>query len=178
MASEKILERKKKIVQELVEKINSASTGILVDYKGLTVQEDTELRNELRKAEVEYKVIKNTMLRFAANETNLEDLEPFLHGTTSLAISYDDLIAPAKVLNDFAKKNNKLEIKAGFIEGKIVSIEEIKELAELPSKEVLIAKALGGLNAPITGFVNVLNANLRGLAIALNAIAEQKAQAQ
>jgi large subunit ribosomal protein L10 len=175
MPSEKILEQKKEAVQQLVEKLKSASSGVLVDYRGLTVEQDTDLRNELRKAGVEYKVVKNTLTRFAANETGYEALDPFLHGPTSLALTYEDPVAAAKVLSEFAKKNDKLEIKAGFVDGKVIDVNGIKALAELPPKEVLIAKVLGGFNAPISGFVNVLNGNLRGLAVALNAIAEKKA---
>ncbi|WHH57463.1 50S ribosomal protein L10 [Petroclostridium sp. X23] len=175
MPSEKILEQKKEAVQQLVEKLKSASSGVLVDYRGLTVEQDTDLRNELRKAGVEYKVVKNTLTRFAANETGYEALDPFLHGPTSLALTYEDPVAAAKVLSEFAKKNDKLEIKAGFVDGKVIDVNGVKALAELPPKEVLIAKVLGGFNAPISGFVNVLNGNLRGLAVALNAIAEKKA---
>ncbi|MBZ4646694.1 MAG: large subunit ribosomal protein [Petroclostridium sp.] len=175
MPSQKILEQKKEVVQELVEKLKKASSGILVDYRGLTVEQDTELRNQLRKAGVEYKVVKNTLTRFAAKETGYEGLDPFLHGPTSLALTYEDPVAAAKVLTEFAKKNEKLEIKVGFVDGKVIDINGIKALADLPPREVLIAKVLGGFNAPISGFVNVLNANLRGLAVALNAIAEKKA---
>jgi len=175
MPSEKVLQQKKEIVQQLVEKLKTASAGVLVDYRGLTVEQDTELRRELRKAGVEYKVVKNTLTRFAAKKVGFDELDPKLNGPTSLALSYDDPVAPAKVLVEFSKKNEKLEIKAGFVDGKVIDISEIKALAELPSKEVLIAKVLGGFNAPISGFVNVLNANLRGLAVALNAIAEKKA---
>jgi large subunit ribosomal protein L10 len=175
MPSEKVLQQKKEIVQELVEKLKSATAGVLVDYRGLTVEQDTELRNQLRKAGVEYKVVKNTLTRFAAKEVGYDELDPQLNGPTSLAISADDPVAPAKVLVEFSKKNENLEIKSGFVDGKVISVDEIKELADLPPREVLIAKVLGGFNAPISGFVNVLNGNLRGLAVALNAIAEKKA---
>ncbi|MDK2798835.1 MAG: large subunit ribosomal protein [Clostridiales bacterium] len=175
MPSEKVLQQKQEAVQALVEKLKSATSGILVDYRGLTVEQDTQLRNKLREAGIEYKVVKNTLTRFAAKETGYEGLDEFLHGPTSLALSYEDPVAPAKILSEFAKDNEKLEIKVGFVDGKIIDLNEIKALAELPPKEVLIAKVLGGFNAPISGFVNVLNANLRGLAVALNAIAEKKA---
>lgn len=175
MPSEKTLQGKKEVVQELSEKIKSAKTIVLADYRGLTVEQDTELRNALRKAGVEYKVVKNTLTRFAANENGLEGLDPFLNGPTAMAISTADPVAPAKVLSEFSKKYEKLELKAGVVEGKVIDIDGIKALAELPPREVLIAKVLGGFNAPISGFVNVLNGNLRGLAVALNAIAEKKA---
>lgn len=178
MPSEKILQQKKELVQKLSEKLSSATSGILVDYRGLTVAEDTELRSQLRKADVEYKVVKNNLTRFAAKESGYEELKPYLKGPTSIALTYDDPVAAAKVLIGFSKKNEALEVKAGFIEGEIIDVDEIKRLASLPSKEELIAKVVGGFNAPIYGLANVLNANLRGLAVALNAIAEKKSQEQ
>ncbi|MCI8554504.1 MAG: 50S ribosomal protein L10 [Clostridiales bacterium] len=173
MPSEKILQQKKEYVQELSGKLKNSVAGVVVSYQGLTVAEDTQLRRELRAAGVEYAVVKNTMLRRAAADASLEGLDHVLEGTTALAVSTDH-IAAAKVLCAFAEKNKALEIKAGFVEGKVIDAAAVKELAKMPPKEVLVAKALGGLNAPISGFVCVLNANLRGLAVALNAIAEQK----
>jgi large subunit ribosomal protein L10 len=175
MPSEKVLEQKKQQVAELVEKLQKATAGVLVDYRGLTVEEDTQLRAKLREANVEYKVVKNTLVRFAANEVGFEALDPVLNGPTSIAISYDDPVAAAKVLSDFAKTNDKLEIKAGFVDGKIISVEEIKNLAKLPSREMLIAQVLGGLNAPIAGLAGVSNGLLRGLVCALNEIAKKQA---
>ncbi len=177
MPSAKILRQKKEVVSELSEKIKSAKAIVFADYRGLTVEQDTELRNALRKEGVEYKVVKNTLTRFAANENGLEGLDSFLNGPTSMAISSTDAVAPAKVLAEYAKKYEKLELKVGVVEGKIIDLDGIKQLAELPSREVLIAKVLGGFNAPISGLVNVLNGNIRGLAIVLNAIAEKKANA-
>lgn len=174
MPSEKILEEKKKIVADLTEKIKNANSGVIVDYKGITVAEDTDLRRKLREAGIDYSVVKNTITKFAVDNVGLNGLDDVLNGTTALALS-DDLVAPAKFLCEFAKKNDKMKIKAGFVEGKVISMDEVKALASLPSKEVLIAKVLGGFNAPISGFVNVLNGNIRGLVVALNAIAEQKA---
>ncbi len=174
MPNDKVLEQKKAMVEEIAQKLERAAAGVFVDYRGLTVEQDTKLRNELREAGVEYKVVKNSIIRFAAEKQGLGELDPFLNGPTSMALSYTDAVAPAKVLSKFAKENDVFEIKTGFVDGKVVGLDEISSLAELPSKEVLVAKALGGLNAPISGFVNVLNANLRGLAIVLNAIAEQK----
>ena len=177
MPSEKILMEKQQVVAELKDKIFRAQAGVLVDYKGITVEQDTKLRAELRKSGVEYAVVKNTLTHIAVKGTGLEKVSEVLFGTTALAISYDDVVAPAKVISQFASKNDKFKIKCGFADGKVMSAEEVKALAELPPKEVLIAKMLGGFNAPITGFVNVLNGNLRGLACVLNAIAEQKAAA-
>ncbi len=177
MPSEKILAEKQQIVDELSEKMKSAVSGVLVDYKGITVENDTKLRAELRKAGVYYSVKKNTIIRLAARKAGLEGLEEVLTGTTAIAVSETDITAPAKILAQFASKNEAFNIKAGFVEGKTVSSKEVDDLAKLPSKEVLLAKFLGGLNAPISGFVNVLNGNLRGLVVALNAIAEQKQSA-
>lgn len=174
MPSERILERKKEIVNELAEKIAKAKTIVLADYRGVTVEEDTKLRSELRKENVDYHVVKNTYTLLAAKKNNLDDLEEYLHGPTSIAISFDDPIAPAKVLVNYSKTNKKFELKVGVLDGKIISVERLTELANLPSKEVLIATLLSRASAPIGGLVNVLNANLRGLAVALNAIATQK----
>lgn len=175
MPSNKILEQKKVIVKDLSEKIKSAKTVVFADYRGLTVEQDTELRNALRKAGVEYRVVKNTLTRFAANENGFGELDEHFNGPTAMALSNTDVIAPAKILAEYSKKYQKLQIKAGVVEGQVFDSEGIKALAALPPKEELIAKALGSMKAPITGFVNVLNANIRGLVIALNAISEQKA---
>jgi large subunit ribosomal protein L10 len=177
MPSEKILLAKKETVKEISEKLKSAKAMVFADYRGLTVEQDTQLRSALRKAEVEYKVVKNSLTRFAAKENGLEGLDSFLKGPTAIAISDKDPVAPAKILSEFAKKFDKLELKVGVVEGKIINVSEVKALAELPSREVLIAKVLGGFNAPISGLVNVLNGNIRGLVVALNAVAEQKANA-
>lgn len=174
MPSEKILAQKQQVVAELADKLKAAVSGVLVDYKGITVEQDTKLRAELRKAGVYYAVKKNSIISLAAKQVGLDDLESVLSGTTAIAISDTDLTAPAKVLAKFAEGNKNFTLKAGFIEGKAVNAEEIGELAKLPSKEVLVAKFLGSMNAPISGFVNVLNGNLRGLVVALNAIAEKK----
>lgn len=177
MPSDKILEQKKQQVSELVDKFKRAASGVLVDYRGLTVADDTKLRSELRKAEVDYAVVKNSLTRFAANEVGFEAFDPILNGPTALAMSYTDVVAPAKVLVEYSKKNENLEIKGGFIEGKVVSVDDIKALADLPSKEVLVAKLLGSMNSPIQGFASVLNGNLSGLARVLQAIADKKAAA-
>ena len=172
MPNAKVLEQKQAIVDELAQKIESAAAGVFVDYRGLTVEEDTKLRAAMRQEGIEYKVVKNTLTRFAVNKIGMTGLDEILNGPTSLAISQDD--PAARVISKFAKEYEALEIKSGFVDGKVISISEIKDLADLPSREVLVAKALGGLNAPISGFANVLNANLRGLVIALNAIAEKQ----
>jgi len=174
MPSEKILDQKKQIVADLAQTFRSSSAGVLVDYKGISVAEDTKLRAELRGAGVQYTVVKNTLTRLAVKEAGLDGLAGVLEGTTALAVSNDDPVAPAKILSAYAAKNKSFSIKAGFVEGRPISADEVKNLAKLPPKEELIARALAGFNAPVTGFVNVLSANLRGLVVALNAIAEKK----
>lgn len=158
MPSEKILNAKKEVVAALVERLQGAQAGVLADYRGLTVAQDTELRKQLREAGVEYTIVKNTLTRLAANEVGLNDLDPILHGPTALATSTTDVVAPAKVLVEFAKKNEQLEIKAGFVDGKVIDANEVKVYASIPSKEVLIAKMLGSLQAPIGNLVRTLDA--------------------
>ena len=125
MPSANVLEQKKQIVLDLVETLKSSQAGVLVDYRGLTVEEDTNLRRKLREAGVEYKVVKNTLTRFAAKEVGLDGLDEPLNGPTSLAVSKDDPVAPAKVIAEFAKENECLKIKAGFLDGAVISLEEI-----------------------------------------------------
>ena len=174
MPNAKVLQQKEAIVAELADKMKNAASGVLVDYKGITVAADTKLRTELRKAGVDYGVYKNTLLLRAAKKIGFDALEPVLHGTTALAVG-TDLVTPAKILSEYAKKSaGKYTIKGGFVEGNIVAASSVQELADMPPREVLVARALAGLNAPITGLVNVLNGNLRGLVVALNAIAEKK----
>lgn len=158
MPSAKVLENKKAVVAELAERLKNAQAGVIADYRGLTVAQDTELRTKLREAGVEYTIVKNTLTRFAANEVGLEGLDPILHGPTALATSSNDVVAPAKVLVEFAKNNEQLEIKAGFVDGKVIGVDEVKVYASIPSKEVLIAKMLGSLQAPIASLVRTLDA--------------------
>lgn len=158
MPSEKVLESKKVIVADLVERLKAAQAGVIADYRGLTVAQDTELRAKLREAGVEYTIVKNTLTRFAANEVGLEGLDPVLHGPTALATSSTDVVAPAKVLVEFAKANEQLEIKAGFVDGKVIDANEVKVYASIPSKEVLISKMMGSLQAPIGSLVRALDA--------------------
>jgi large subunit ribosomal protein L10 len=172
--SNKAVERKKKIVQEIKEKIENSKAIVLVDYRGLDVAEVSDLRNKYREAGVDYKVYKNTMMRFAFKEAGYEDFTDNLTGPNGIAFSLEDAIGAAKVSNNYAKDNKKLEIKAGIVDGNIIDIEQIKELADIPGREVLIAKVLGSLNSPITGFANVLQGNIRNLVYALDAIKDQK----
>ncbi len=157
------VELKKQTVSEIADKLRDSKSTIVVDYRGLTVGQLTELRKQLREAGVEFKVYKNSLTRRATNEVGLEGLNEHLTGPNAIAFSTEDVVAPAKILNDFAKKNEKLEIKAGVIEGNITTLEDVKALAELPSREGLLSMLLSVLQAPI-----------RNLALATKAVADQK----
>ena len=174
MPSEKILEQKKQQVAELSAALKESCTGVIVNYKGINVADDTKLRKQLREAGSTYKVVKNTMLKRALADAGITGLDDVLEGTTAIAYNKEDYVASAKILSEYAEKNKNFELKAGFVDGNVLDANGVKELAELPPKEVLVAKALGGLNAPITGFVTVLNGTLKGLVVALNAIAEKQ----
>lgn len=173
---------KQAVVAQLKEQLESAKGVVLTSYKGLTVAQDTELRRELREAGVSYHVVKNTMLRIAAKEAGIEGIEEHLDGTTAFAFSTEDAVAPAKVICGFIKKN-KLEdaevltVKVGMVEGKVIGVEEVKALAALPSREELIAKLLGSMNAPISNTVNVLQGVIRNAVYVLDAIRSQKESA-
>ena len=176
MPSKKVLEEKQAAVADLSQKLKEARTGVIVDYKGITVADDTKLRKDLRESGSHYKVVKNTMLRLALKEAGIDGLDSILEGTTAVAMNSEDYVAPAKILDGFAGKNKNFVIKAGFIDGKVASADEIKTLATLPPKEVLLAQVLRGMNGPVTGLVTVLNGTLKGLVVALNAIAEKEQQ--
>jgi large subunit ribosomal protein L10 len=165
---------KEAMVAELKEKLDQARAAIITDYRGLNVAALTELRRRMREQGLEYKVVKNTLTRFAARELGLDDLEPYLEGPTAIAFSYEDPVAPAKVIMGFAKEHKQLEIKAGLLRGKVIRPEGVKELADLPPREILLAQVLGGLQAPIAGLANVLNGVPRSLVYALEAIRKQK----
>ncbi len=164
MPNAKVLSEKQAIVEQLAERFKNASAGILVDYQGITVAEDTKLRRELSENAVDYSVIKNTLTRFAIAKAGLEGLDPVLKGSTSMATSQGDPIAPIRIISEYSKKmGDRFTVKAAFMEGKILSDQEIAEIAELPSKDVLYAKVLGTMLAPITS-----------LAVVLGQIVEQK----
>ena len=174
MPSEKILEIKKQQVADLTEKLKSSVTGTIVKYEGISVADDTKLRKELREAGVDYFVVKNTLLSLASEGADLGDIKSVLEGTTAIALSATDYTAAAKILCAYAEKHDNFEIKIGFVDGGVINAGQVKELAKLPSREELVARALGGLNAPITGLVYVLDANITGLARVLGAIAEKQ----
>ena len=157
MPNAKVLSEKQAVVANLTNKLQNAAAGVLVDYKGITVAEDTALRAELRKNNVEYAVVKNTLLRFAVNSCGMNELDGLLNGTTSLAICQDDPVAPARVINDFAKKiDGRFEIKGGFMDGKVMPLDEVLALANIPPLPVLQAQVLGTMLAPISGLACVL----------------------
>lgn len=157
------IQQKVQIVDEITAKLKASVSTIVVDYRGLTVAEVTELRKQLREAGIDFKVYKNSMTRRAADAAELSELNAALTGPNAIAFSTEDVVAPAKILNDFAKKHDALEIKAGVIEGNVASVEEVKALAELPSREGLLSMLLSVLQAPI-----------RNLALVTKAVAEQK----
>ena len=164
MPNAKVLSEKQAIVAALTERIKNASAGVFVDYRGINVAQDTELRTELRKNDVEYSVIKNTLTRFALDDCGLKEIDPILNGTTSLATSTGDPIAPFRIISDYSKKlNDVFNIKAAFMDGKVLNETEIAEISALPSKEALYSQVFGTLLAPITS-----------LAVVLNQILEQK----
>ena len=166
---------KEQVVSELAGKLAAAKASFLADYRGLTVDQVNQLRGKLREVGVDYRVVKNTLLKLAAKDTGAACLEEHLTGPTAIAIVMDDPVAPAKVLSEYAKQNNKFELKAGALEGKLLSLDDIKALSDLPSREVLLAKMLGSMNAPITNFVGVLAAVPRSLVQVLAAIQDKKA---
>ena len=157
MPNAKVLSEKQAIVAALTDRLQTAASGVFVDYKGITVAEDTELRAGLREQGIEYTVVKNTLTRFAVKNAGMEAFEPILNGTTSLATGKDDPIAPIRAISQFAKKlNDRFIIKGGFMEGKILSLDEISAMADLPSKQALQAQTLGTLLAPVTSLAVVL----------------------
>jgi large subunit ribosomal protein L10 len=145
-------------VAEIKEKLEKSQAVILSDYQGLTVEEDTQLRKNLREAGIEYKVYKNTLVTIAAKELGLDGIAEYLAGPVSIAFGYDDATAAARILNDFAKDHKKLELKAGIVDGEVYDKAKIEQLASIPSKEVLIAKLLGSIKAPLSNLAYLLSA--------------------
>jgi large subunit ribosomal protein L10 len=168
------LDKKKAVVEELHEKFSRSKVVIITDYKGLDVAAVNSLRRKLRDVDVEYKVVKNTLLVRASEDTYAALIKDSFKGPSAVALSYDDPVAPAKVLSDFAKENEKLEIKIGVMEGKILDISAIKALSSLPSREVLLAQVLSAMNGVPTSLVSVLSALPRQFLNVLQAIKDQK----
>ncbi|MGN1408690.1 MAG: 50S ribosomal protein L10 [Eubacteriales bacterium] len=158
MPSEKILEQKKAVVEALADKLSHAASGVLVKYEGITVEQDTSLRKALREAGVEYSVIKNTLIGKACDKVGFEALKPQLEGMNAIAISANDPIAPAKILKEYAEKIETFEIRGGILDGAVVDAATVNELADIPPKEVLIAKLLGSMQSPLYKFAYVLQA--------------------
>lgn len=158
MASAIVLESKKQAVAALAEELKGSCAGVLVEYSGVTVADDTALRAELRKDEVNYKVVKNSILKRAAAEAGIDGLDDVLNGTTALALSAEDPVAPARILKKFADSHKDFNIKAGFMDGAVVDLDTINSLASLPSKDILLATVCNAFNAPIAAFARVIQA--------------------
>ncbi|WP_350343799.1 50S ribosomal protein L10 [Proteinivorax tanatarense] len=171
-----VREDKVQVVEELKEKFSSAQGTIIADYRGLDVADVTELRAKLREAGVEYKVVKNTLAKLAVKDTDYESVSEHLQGPTAIAFSPEDPVAPAKIIHEFSKENEALKIKAGILEGEVIDFSGVKALAELPSREQLLAQTVAALQSPITGFVNVMQANTRDFVNVLDAIKNKKEQ--
>jgi large subunit ribosomal protein L10 len=159
----KVMEKKQQVVDEITSKLQDSQSTIVVDYRGLSVSEITELRKQLREAGVDFKVYKNSMTRRATEKVGLTELDEQLVGPTAIAFSNEDVVAPARILNKFSKDHKNLEIKAGVIEGRVATFDEVKALADLPSRDGLISMLLSVMQAPIRNF-----------ALATKAVAEQK----
>ena len=168
-------QNKQQVVSEIKDKLQQAKAVFLADFRGMSVEQATNLRNELRKAEVEYKVVKNTLLELASRDTDKAGLSEHFAGPTAIAMTYTDPVAAAKVLSKFAKEQQQtFKLKAGVLSGKVISVPDIQALADLPSREVLLAKMLGSMNAPVTNFVGVLAAVPGSFVRVLGAIKAQK----
>ena len=166
---------KEQVVQKLTQRLTDTQATFLADYRGINVEQATQLRRELTQAGVEYRVVKNNLLKLAAQGTPAEDLQPYCTGPTAIAFSGDDPVAPAKILSKFAKEIDAFELKAGVLSGKLLSVPEINALAALPSREELLAQALRTMNAPVSNFVGTMAAIPRSLVQVLNAIGQNKA---
>jgi len=167
-------EQKKEIVKDLAEKIKSSKSVVFADFRGVTVSDLTNLRKELRQSDSELKVIKKTLLGIALKEAGVDVDIKKIDGQIAVSVSQSDEVAPARIINNFSKENENMRITGGVLGSKEMSIEEMVALAKLQSKEELLAKLVGSLKAPISGFANVLGGNLRGLVQVLKAVADNK----
>lgn len=169
------LEAKKLVVEEIKKKIQNATSIVFIDYKSLTVAEDTEFRAAFRKEDVEYRVLKNTLVRKAFNELGITCFDNDLNGPTAIAFGHDETAASKIIVEACKKYNDKISIKCGYVDGTYVDLEGVKSLASMPSKPEMIAKMLGSMQAPLSNFAGVLSGIMRSIVIALNAVAEKKA---
>ena len=165
MPSKKILEQKQTLVSELAAELKSSVSGVLVNYQGITVDDDTKMRKALREAGVKYKVVKNSLTGRACDEVGFSDMKQYLTGMTAIAISENDAVAPAKILKEYAEKIESFSILAGYVDGAVIDTKTVEALADIPSREVLIAKFLGSIKSPVYGF-----------AYAIKAVADKKAE--
>ena len=158
MPNAKVLAQKQQIVEELKEKLSAAITGVVVDYKGISVADDTALRKELRENGVNYFVVKNTLLARAVEDSDLEGMKSVLEGTTAIALSNDDYTAAARILCKYASAHDNFKVKSGFLDGKLIDLDTVDQLAKLPSREVLLATVLSAFQAPIAAFARAVQA--------------------
>jgi len=158
LPSQKVLEQKQQQVADLAERIENSVAGVIVDYKGITVEDDTKLRKELRENGVKYTVIKNTLIKRAADKAGLSGMDEVLHGTSAIATSAEDYVAAARILQKFADTHENFNVKTGYLDNEVISIEKIKSLAKLPSREILLANVLGAFQAPIASFARAVQA--------------------
>ena len=158
MPSQKVLEQKQQVVAQLAERIQGSVAGIIVDYKGITVEDDTKLRKELRENGVKYTVVKNTLIKRAAEKAGLNGIDDVLNGTSAIATSAEDYVAAARILQKFAEQHDNFKVKTGYLDNEVISLEKIQSLAKLPSREVLLANVLGAFQAPIASFARAVQA--------------------
>jgi len=158
LPSQKVLEQKQQVVAQLAERIQGSVAGIIVDYKGITVEDDTKLRKELRENGVKYTVVKNTLIKRAAEKAGLNGIDDVLNGTSAIATSAEDYVAAARILQQFADKHDNFKVKTGYLDNEVISLDKIQSLAKLPSREVLLANVLGAFQAPIASFARAIQA--------------------
>ena len=158
MPSQKVLEQKQQVVAQLAERIQGSVAGIIVDYKGITVEDDTKLRKELRENGVKYTVVKNTLIKRAAEKAGLNGIDDVLNGTSAIATSAEDYVAAARILQKFAEQHDNFKVKTGYLDNEVISLDKIQSLAKLPSREVLLANVLGAFQAPIASFARAVQA--------------------
>lgn len=168
---------KVQVVEDFSKRLQASKSAVVTGYTGLTVEEVTDLRAKLFHAKVEYHVVKNNLARIALNKCNITVLDDLLTGPTAIALAMEDAVAPARVLTKFAKNHGKLSVKGGWMDGRKITLQDIKAMSNLPSREVLIAKVLGSMMSPITGIVQVLAGPMRKMVYALNAVAQAKGKA-